>query len=130
MNLANEPVRRYSKEDQTYKVRQKRTLGQRGAIPSKAREIARIRAGGRCERCGWVNGSYDPTGRRMGLQAAHLIRRHHIKVRTESYDIAYLCGPSVNTGTCHWWIDHTTDGREWAKSFREQLKAREKGCET
>jgi len=103
--------------------RRKPTQGQRGAIPSKAREIALIRSGGRCERCGWVNGSYDPTGRRMGLQAAHLIRRRNIEKRTEAYDIAYLCGPSVNTHTCHWWVDHTQEGREWAKAFREQLKA-------
>lgn len=117
MNLANDPVRVVPKP--SYK-RMKKTAKQRGAISKKADQEARKRAQGRCERCGWVEGSYDPTGRRWRLERAHLVRRWKLK-ETTGKDIALLCGPSTNTGTCHWWVDHTKQGREWAEEYRRKL---------
>jgi hypothetical protein len=118
MNLANEPIRAVPKPSYG---RRKPTARQRGNIsPSVSKEVIR-RSGNVCERCGWTIGRYDPTGRKMGLQNAHLLRRHKIEGKTEPWDVARLCGPSVNTGTCHWWIDHTRDGREWAAEYREKL---------
>jgi hypothetical protein len=118
MNLANEPVRAVPKPSYG---RRKPTAKQRGNIsPSVSKEVIR-RSGNVCERCGWTIGRYDPTGRKMGLQNAHLIRRGNVKVKTEPWDVARLCGPSVNTGTCHNIIDYTAKGKEWAAEYREQL---------
>lgn len=100
--------------------RVKPTAKQRGAIPAKASQEAAERAQGACEWCKWVNGSYEPTGRKWGLQRAHLIRRWKLD-ETTGKDIAMLCGPSTNTGTCHWKVDHTREGREWANKYHKQL---------
>lgn len=99
-----------------------RTAKQRGEITANVAAEVDKRSGKRCERCGWQPGNFDPTGARMGLQRAHLIRRHAIADRTAAEDLANLCGPSVNTGTCHWWIDHTREGMEWAKKYRKALQ--------
>lgn len=98
----------------------KPTAKQRGNISPSVSQKVHERAGGRCERCGWALGTFDPTGKRMGLQRAHLVRRWKLE-RTTEHDIALLCGPSVNSGTCHHWIDYTAEGREWAESYRKKL---------
>lgn len=54
------------------------------------------------------------------LQCAHLIRRWKLQ-ETTANDVAFLCGPSVNSGTCHWWVDYTRAGKEWAEAYRERL---------
>lgn len=100
--------------------RMKKTAKQRGYIPLKASEKAKERAKGRCEWCGWSPGNYDPTERKMGLQRAHLVRRWKCESVTEN-DIAILCGPSVNSDTCHWKVDYTESGRKWAEQYREKL---------
>ncbi|MEK3770084.1 hypothetical protein MKY14_16150 [Paenibacillus sp. FSL R5-0887] len=91
--------------------RNKPTAKQRGAISNEVYNAAMERSGGRCERCGRIE----------GLQCAHLIRRWQIDGKTTVKDVAMLCGPSVNTGTCHNWIDYTKDGKQWAVDFRDQL---------
>lgn len=94
--------------------RRKPTTKMRGRITPEVYNAAVERSDGRCERC-----------KRYGqLEAAHLIRRWKIEERTTVNDIAMLCGPSVNTGTCHNWIDYTREGREWAEEFRRQLYER------
>lgn len=117
MNLSNQPIRAVPKP--TYK-RRKKTAKQRGAISVQADREAKERAQGRCERCGWVEGSYDPSGRRWGLERAHLERRWKLE-ETTGKDIAMLCGPSVNSGTCHHWVDYTSDGKAWAREYRKKL---------
>lgn len=94
--------------------RNKPTAKQRGQISMKVRREVETRSEGYCECCGKHKNSV------WGLQKAHLIRRWKLN-ETTAQDIADLCGPSVNTGTCHWWIDNTKEGREWAKVFREKL---------
>jgi len=106
--------------------RAKKTAKQRGDISDKTREEVRRRSGGRCERCGWINGTHETSGCKWGLQCSHLIRRPHVKGETNVNDLAMLCGPSVNTGTCHWWIDNTREGREWAAKFRDRLMIKNK----
>lgn len=128
MDLASQPAYTYSKAQQTHKERQKPTRKQRGHISPSVSKAVKLRSGNRCERCGWSPGNYDPTGKRMGLQNAHLIRRGKIEIQTNANDVARLCGPSVNSGTCHHFVDYSAQGREWAKEYREYLIAREK-CE-
>ncbi|OMD85657.1 hypothetical protein BSK49_19265 [Paenibacillus odorifer] len=91
--------------------RNKPTAKQRGAISNEVYNAAMERSGGRCECC----------GSKEGLQCAHLIRRWQIDGKTTVNDVAMLCGPSVNTGTCHNWIDYTKDGKQWAVDFRNHL---------
>ncbi|CDN41682.1 Putative uncharacterized protein [Paenibacillus sp. P22] len=92
--------------------RAKKTAKQRGQISPAVYAKAAERAGGRCERCGrrdaWM------------LQCAHLVRRWTLEETTER-DVAMLCGPSVNSGTCHWWVDYSRAGKEWAETFRKRL---------
>lgn len=97
--------------------RYKPTAKQRGAISPEVYAAALKRSGGRCECC----------GRYGELQCAHLVRRHNIKGRTTVNDVAMLCGPSVNTGTCHNWIDYTRAGADWAKGLREQFYSKGSG---
>lgn len=95
--------------------RLKPTTKQRGRISPEAYQVAYDRAGGRCERCG------KPGSQEYGsLQCAHLVRRWKLD-KTTANDVAMLCGPSVNTGTCHNWIDYTREGRKWAERYRERL---------
>lgn len=91
--------------------RRKPTTKMRGRITKQVYDAALSRSQGRCERCG--KDGY--------LEAAHLIRRWKIEEATTVNDIAMLCGPSVNTGTCHNWIDYTAEGRNWAIEFRKKL---------
>ncbi|WP_272945712.1 hypothetical protein [Paenibacillus graminis] len=39
-------------------------------------------------------------------------------------DVAMLCGPSVNSGTCHHYVDYTKEGKQWGYDFRERLYGR------
>lgn len=87
-------------------------LRDRGRVRPEVYNEAYERAGGRCERCGYVDGSFDPSGQKWGLEAAHIVRRRHLQ-ETTADDITFLCGPSVNSGTCHHFADYTREGREW-----------------
>lgn len=97
-----------------------RTAKQRGAISAKVANLVDVRSGGACELCGWRPGHRDPSGKRMTLERAHL-RRRWKQEETTGVEVAKLCGPSTSVGTCHWWIDYTREGREWAEQYRDQL---------
>jgi hypothetical protein len=102
--------------------RNKKTQRQRGAIsPKVAREVDE-RAGGRCERCGWQPGNYDPTGHKMRLERAHITRRWKLS-ETTADDLLLLCGPSTNSKTCHAWADHTSEGREYLRLLQPSTSA-------
>ncbi|MGX4584025.1 hypothetical protein [Paenibacillus chitinolyticus] len=110
--------RPYTKDQQVSRKRVKKTAKQRGDIsPSVDREV-KERANDCCEWCGAHKSQV------WGLQRAHLVRRWKLD-ETTACDIALLCGPSVNTGTCHWKVDYTKTGREWAARFRERLMINE-----
>lgn len=102
--------------------RRKPTSKMRGRISEEVYSAALERSGGRCECCGKYGNPENQT-----LQCAHLIRRWKVEGGTTVNDVAMLCGPSVNTGTCHNWIDYTAKGREWAQNYRNKLyqKAKE-----
>lgn len=93
----------------------KPTTKMRGRISPEVYQVAYERSGGCCERCGKAGSQEYGT-----LQCAHLVRRWKLD-ETTANDVAMLCGPSVNTGTCHNWIDYTKEGRMWAEEFRKQL---------
>jgi hypothetical protein len=90
--------------------RRKPTTKMRGRISPAVYQAAWERSGGVCERC----------GRSEGLQCAHLVRRWKLP-ETTANDVAMLCGPSVDSGTCHNWVDYTREGREWAEEYRNHL---------
>lgn len=101
--------------------RNRPTAKQRGAISKDVYAAVLERSGGRCERCGFVR----------ELQCAHLVRRWNIEGKTTVKDVAMLCGPSVNSGTCHHYIDYTAEGKQWAINFRLLLYEKaEEGSDT
>lgn len=95
--------------------RMKKTAKERGRITAEVYADALDRSGGYCERCG------NP----QGLQCAHLVRRWKLPETTVN-DVAMLCGPSVNAGTCHNWVDYTAEGRKWAEGLRNEFWQRER----
>lgn len=101
--------------------RSKPTAKQRGQISKEVYDEAVERSGGRCEACGWYEGSYNVGNRKWGLECAHLIRRRNVEMETTVTEVAMLCGPSVNTGTCHNKVDYTRAGKNWAIQYREYL---------
>lgn len=94
--------------------RNKPTAKQRGAISKEVYSAALERSGGRCEQCGSTE----------GLQCAHLLRRWQIEGETTVNDVAMLCGPSVNSGTCHHYVDYTAGGKQWALNKRTEFYSR------
>ncbi|GGJ11189.1 hypothetical protein GCM10008022_20430 [Paenibacillus hunanensis] len=95
--------------------RVKKTAKQRGQIMAEVYADALDRSQGYCERCG------SP----QWLECAHLVRRWKLDETTVN-DVAMLCGPSVNTGTCHNWVDYTAEGRKWAEGLRNEFWQRER----
>lgn len=111
MDLSNQPVKAIPKPShKRYKPKQ----GNRTKITQKVRKEVLRRSGGKCERCGRTS-SY-------AFEMAHLISAGQQGSGKEPWNIALLCGPKVNTGTCHNWADETREGREWRKAKREELR--------
>jgi hypothetical protein len=96
-------------------------LRDRGRVRHEVYQEAYERAGGRCERCGWVDGSYDPSGQKWRLEAAHVVRRRHLN-ETTADDLIMLCGPSTNSGTCHHFADYTRSGRGWMLEHQKKRR--------
>lgn len=99
-------------------------LRDRGRVRPEVYQTAYERCGGRCERCGYKDGSIDPSGQKWGLEAAHAVRRRHLEETTDD-DLIMLCGPSTNSGTCHNFADYTREGRNW---MLEHQKKRRRGA--
>lgn len=95
--------------------RNKPTAKQRGYISPSVRQKVNERAGDKCERC------YKNRNAVWTLEQAHLTRRWQIEGKTTEYDLALLCGPSTQSGTCHHWADSTREGREWLSNFKNRL---------
>lgn len=113
-----------NKVDKPKKIHRNRNaprLRDRGRVHPEVYNEAYERSGGRCERCGYKDGSIDPSGQKWGLEAAHVVRRRHLS-ETTADDLIMLCGPSVNTGTCHNFADYSKAGRDWL--VEHQIKRR------
>jgi len=91
----------------------KQTRGQRTRITQKARQAVYERSNGKCERCGRT--------RAYAFEVAHLISAAMGGSGSDPANLVLLCGPSVNSGTCHHWADSTAEGREWRKKKRKEL---------
>lgn len=86
----------------------------RTRITPKVRKEVKRRSEGRCERCGCTNP--------YSFEFAHLEQASSLGPGDDPSNIAYLCGPSVNTGTCHNFADYTAKGREWRKQKKRELE--------
>ncbi|WP_017797606.1 HNH endonuclease [Oceanobacillus kimchii] len=93
--------------------RRKPKRGRLSKITPKVREEVKHRSGGQCERCG--------TYQSYAFEMAHLEQASQGGRGDEPWNVALLCGPSVNSGTCHHFADYTKDGREWRLSKRQEL---------
>lgn len=82
-------------------------------ITNKARQEVYGRADGKCERCGRT--------RAYSFEVAHLIQASQGGRGDDPANLSLLCGPSVNTGTCHNFADYTAEGREWRTNKRKEL---------
>jgi hypothetical protein len=87
---------------------------QRTKITRRVRQEVLERSGGACERCGRTQA--------YAFECAHLINASQLGSGREPWNVVLLCGPKVNTGTCHQWVDETREGREWKQRKREELK--------
>ncbi|PWK05264.1 HNH endonuclease [Tumebacillus permanentifrigoris] len=91
----------------------------RGEItPEVAAEVKR-RSGGCCEMCGLDR----PTDRAWHLELAHLVGKGQCGRGDQPWNVAHLCSPSTNTGTCHNLIDHNRKTyREWVEQKIAELR--------
>jgi 5-methylcytosine-specific restriction endonuclease McrA len=99
------------------KPKHKRNNPKRGnltRITKKVNDEVLRRADGACEICGRTT-SYC-------FERAHLINASQGGSGKEPWNIALLCGPKVNTGTCHHWADSTAEGKQWKEEYRRKLK--------
>ncbi len=83
-------------------------------ITQKVTDEVLRRSGGRCERCG-KSSAY-------AFERAHLIQASQGGRGDDPANIVLLCGPSVNSGTCHNWCDYTAAGRMWRMQKRKELE--------
>ena|SRR5690625_4146786 len=87
--------------------------GTRTRITQAVRDEVLRRSEGRCERCG--------RSQAYAFEMAHLQQASQGGSGSDPANIALLCGPSVNTGTCHNFADYTAEGREWRMEKRKEL---------
>lgn len=102
--------------------RRTKTRKERGKITQRVAEEVLERAGGVCERCELppVPGTY-----RDRLELAHLQQRSHGGRGDVPWNVMALCGPSVNTGTCHNLIDYNRrTHRDWVQGKIAELEQR------
>lgn len=99
------------------KPNHKRRIPKRGnvsKITNKARQEVIKRSEGKCERCG--------RSRSYAFEVSHLVQASQGGRGDDPANLVLLCGPSVNTGTCHNFADYTAKGREWRMQKRKELK--------
>lgn len=84
-------------------------------ITNKARDEVLRRSEGKCERCGRT--------RAYAFEISHLVQASRCGSGSDPSNLALLCGPSVNTGTCHNFADYTAAGREWRMEKKLELEA-------
>lgn len=105
MNLSNQPIRSYSKSEQTKSVRIKPTQRQMGNISPKVRKAVRERSGGLCEVMKKCTGA-------KAMEQAHITGRKQLNHRTTAEDILHSCI------ACHRWLDNTPEGIRYRRKLR------------
>ncbi|GAA5418056.1 hypothetical protein Pryu01_03138 [Paraliobacillus ryukyuensis] len=93
--------------------RSKPKRGNTSKITNKVRDEVLQRSEGKCERCGRTSA--------YAFEMAHLVQASQGGSGDDPANVALLCGPSVNTGTCHNFADYTAKGREWRMNKRKEL---------
>ena len=109
----------YTKEDQLRSKRLKPKQGQYTKITAKARREVYERSQKRCERCG--------RSQCYAFEVAHLTNASQRGSGSNPANLVLLCGPKVNSATCHHWADSTSEGREWKMKKRAELERYYKG---
>lgn len=103
----------------------KPTQRQLGEISARVRKIVNDRTSfapiGCCECCLKNRNGF------MRLEQAHITSRVRIGHKTTEYDLARLCGPSTQSGTCHHWVESTRQGKEWMMEFESKLREKDAG---
>jgi hypothetical protein len=99
-------------------------LSHHGRKAPKRREVTGISKGvaehvwereqGRCLRCKHQSPEV------WTLELCHIINRSQLGPG-EPWNVILLCGPSTNYDTCHFFIDSTRAGKEWAKRYQEEV---------
>lgn len=82
-------------------------------ITEKVRREVLERSEGKCERCGRTSA--------YAFEMSHLIQASQGGSGSDPANVVLLCGPSVNTGTCHNFADYTAAGKEWRMEKRKEL---------
>ncbi|MCR1833099.1 HNH endonuclease [Oceanobacillus caeni] len=94
-----------------------RRVPKRSSITKITKSVRREvleRSEGCCERCGRSSA--------YAFEMSHLVQASHGGRGDDPANIVLLCGPSVNTGTCHNFADYTAEGRKWRMKKHEELK--------
>lgn len=87
--------------------------GSQTKITAKVRQEVLRRSNSCCERCGRHSS--------WGMEMAHCLSAAKGGKGSEAYNVILLCGPSIQNGTCHFFADHTREGREWRMNKRDEL---------
>lgn len=82
-------------------------------ITNKVRNEVLRRSEGKCERCSRTVA--------YSFEMAHLEQASQLGRGDDPANVVLLCGPSVNSKTCHNFADYTAKGREWRKQKRKEL---------
>lgn len=108
-----------TKESQTSSRRLKRKRGDHTKITDRVRSEVDRRAAEKtdyivCERCGCSRPAYR-------FEKAHLDNASQYGSGRVPWNIANLCGPKTQTGTCHQYCDETAAGRVWKQEKQAEL---------
>lgn len=95
-------------------ARRKPKQSKKTRITNAVRKEVLHRSMWKCERCG--------RSFAYAFEMAHLIQASHGGRGDDPANVVLLCGPSVNSGTCHRFVDYTAEGREWRMRKREELR--------
>jgi 5-methylcytosine-specific restriction endonuclease McrA len=100
--------------------RDKPTWKENGEVSPVTAEHVYERDEYRCVRC--KKGIYDRDryGFTVQLNICHIQGKGQYG-GGERENLILLCGPSTNHDTCHFFIDSTRAGREYAKRYQEQV---------
>ncbi|MDF2651401.1 MAG: hypothetical protein K0Q73_7206 [Paenibacillus sp.] len=105
MNLADQPIRSYSKADQLHNTRQKPSRHAISNLSAKEDKRLKERSNGVCEKC----------DRQRATERAHVSRRHNHSVKPVAEDFVHLCS------ACHRGCDKDREGRAWLVQFQQNL---------